>query len=176
MLKLINCDLIGYFSVVHTCPFFDLTSLSVTDKCCHFNAPFFMLAFPFSLMPRLLFRFSSAFEPLFNCCTPLPPPINHVALAKTMKGKAQAKTKTKTQTFYSHCQIYSTQSLWLRLAACSCSYFCLRRKGVVRAGGAIPECGLQRAASGKSLRVSTPGERPGELCRRALLSATCCPL
>lgn len=48
--------------------------------------------------------------------------------------------------------------------------------GVVRAGGAIPECGLQRAASGKSLRVSTPGERPGELCRRALLSATCCPL
>lgn len=47
---------------------------------------------------------------------------------------------------------------------------------VTEGGGAIPECGLQRAASGKSLRVSTPGERPGELCRRALLSATCCPL
>lgn len=165
----------GIFFAVHTCLCFDLTALSVTDKCCHFNAPFFMLAFPFSLVPRLLFRCSSAFEPLFNC---LAPP-NNAPLAKGENTKKKQKPKTKTQTFYSHCQIYSTQSLWLRSAACSCSYFCLRRQGgggVTEGWGAIPECGLQRAASGKSLRVSTPGERPGELCRRALLSATCCPL
>lgn len=55
-----------------------------------------MLAFPFSLVPRLLFRCSSAFEPLFNC---LAPPPNNAPLAKGVNTSKNKSLKQKLKLF-----------------------------------------------------------------------------